>query len=260
MLMNNNEDNKVYDEQKETQNVTNDENKDVNNDVNDESSDMTREINLDELYDGAVNNTVVIDPVTNNEVLLPSKKPNYTLLGIILAIIVLLVLYYVNNKTELGGTTKDVEPKTTTSTNPVTQPESKTGVLTCTYNSKSDAESQTVTFVANYENDVLTSSNFNYVAVSNSSGTSAIIEDLKSQYENFYINNASVIGNNITYEKSDTGFTFNVETNYNTAEFNRILVTQGQTVLYVKPTSTDTYESLKSSYEEKGFSCGLSAS
>ena len=29
---------------------------------------VTREINLDDLYDGAVNNTVVIDPITNNEI------------------------------------------------------------------------------------------------------------------------------------------------------------------------------------------------
>ncbi len=27
---------------------------------------VTREINLDDLYDGSVNNTVVIDPITNN--------------------------------------------------------------------------------------------------------------------------------------------------------------------------------------------------
>ena len=39
---------------------------------------VTREINLDDLYDGAVNNTVVIDPITNNEILMRSKKPNFT--------------------------------------------------------------------------------------------------------------------------------------------------------------------------------------
>lgn len=35
---------------------------------------VTREINLDDLYDGAVNNTVVIDPITNNEILLADKS------------------------------------------------------------------------------------------------------------------------------------------------------------------------------------------
>ena len=57
---------------------------------------VTREINLDDLYDGAVNNTVVIDPITNNEILLADKKHNYTIVGIIVAVIILLVLYYVN--------------------------------------------------------------------------------------------------------------------------------------------------------------------
>lgn len=219
-----------------------------------EPDNITREINLDELYDGAVNNTVVIDPVTNDEVLLPSKKPNYTLLGIILAIIVLLVLYYVNNKTDIGGTTKDVEPKTTT-TKKVDSYDNKTGTLTCTYNSKSDAETQTVTFVANYENNVLKNSNFNYVVVSNLETTSAVIEDLKNQYENFYINNASVVGSNVTFEKNDNGFTFNSETDYESFDFDKLSVIDGQTILYVKPQKNDTYESLQEAYIAKGFSC-----
>ncbi len=259
--MNDKEENKTYDDQKENKTLS--ENESINEEdkktIN-PSDDVTREINLDELYDGAVNNTVVIDPVTNDEILLPSKKPNYTIIGVILAIAILLILYYVNNKTGFGATTKDVEPKTTTTTTTVANiNENKTGVLTCTYNSKSDAETQTVTFVANYEDNVLTTSNFNYVVVSNLDGTSAVIEDLKNQYENLYINNASVIGNNMSYEKDDKGFTFNVETDYNIAEFDKILVTQGQAILYVKPNGTDTYETLQSAYSEKGFSCTLSS-
>ena len=37
--------------------------KDINEDSNIENN-VTREINLDELYDGAINNTVIIDPVS----------------------------------------------------------------------------------------------------------------------------------------------------------------------------------------------------
>lgn len=233
---------------------------DLNNtkdDVNDEG--VTREINLDELYDGVINNTVVIDPVTNDEVLLPSKKPSYTLIGAILAILILLVLYYVNNKTDLGRTTKNVEPKTTTSSVSNTDNhEVQDGVLTCTYNSKGDAETQTVTFVANYKNSVVINSNFNYVVMSNLDTTSAVIEDLKSQYENFYINNAAVMGNNITFEKNEKGFTFNAETNYNTSDFDKVMLTNGQTILYVKPEKSDTYEILQKAYTDKGFSCVIS--
>lgn len=248
------------DEKQKTSEDENTQKLDLNNTKDDVKDDgVTREINLDELYDGAVNNTVVIDPVTNDEVLLPSKKPNYTLIGAILAILILLVLYYVNNKTDLGRPTKNVEPKTTTSSISNTDNrEIQDGVLTCTYNAKSDAESQTVTFVANYKNSVVINSNFNYVVVSNLGVTSAVIEDLKNQYETFYINNVAVTGNNITYEKNDTGFTFNAETNYNNADFEKISVTEGQTILYVKPEKSDTYEILQKAYTDKGFSCIIS--
>lgn len=170
----------------------------------------------------------------------------------------MLVLYYVNNKTDFGGTTKDVEPKTTSSSSVINSNENKTGTLTCTYNSKSDAETQTVTFVANYENNVLKNSNFNYVVVANLENTSAVIEDLKNQYENFYINNAAVVGSNTTFEKNDKGFTFNSETNYDSFDFDKLVVNEGQTILYVKPQKTDTYESLQETYVSKGFNCTLS--
>lgn len=251
-------------DEREEKKVSDDELNNQNSDLNEERDKLdkdgvTREINLDELYDGAVNNTVVIDPITNDEILLPPKKTNYTLLGVILAISVLLILYYVSNKTEIGGTTKDVTPKTTTLSINKTEPiENGNGTLTCNYSSKSDAETQTVTFIANYENNNLTNSNFNYVVVSNLGSTSAVIEDLKNQYENFYINNVAVAGNNVSYEKNDNGFTFNAETNYQTDGFDNVVITEGQTILYVMPSKTDTYDSLRKAYEDKGFSCVIS--
>lgn len=242
-----------------------DENK--NNEINKEDSkeisepnNITREINLDELYDGAINNTVVIDPITNDEVLLQNKKPNYTLLGVALAIIILLLLYYINNKTNLGKTTKNVVPKTTLSTVLKTEKTAdKTGTLTCNYNSKSDAETQTISFIANYMNNTLVSSKFDYVVISNLETTTDIIEDLKEQYETFYINNASVIGNKVTFEKNEKGFTFGVETDYKNVEYDKIIIEEGKTILYVKPSKIDTYESLLNLYEQKGFSCSLSS-
>lgn len=224
--------------------------------VKEEPDYVTREINLDDLYDGAVNNTVVIDPITNNEVLLSNKKPNYTIIGVILAIIVLLLLYYVNNKSNLGRTTKDVEPKTTTSTTAEVKSDN-TGTLTCTYSSKSDAETQSVTYVANYESSNISDSNFNYVVVSNTDNESAVVEDLKKQYETFFINNASVSGNNVSFEKNDKGFTFNVVTDYKRAGFDGLNVVENQTILFVKPEASDTVDSLQNSYINKGFNCSL---
>ena len=231
-------------------------NKDVNND--EEINNVTREINLDDLYDGAVNNTVVIDPITNDEILITSKKTNFTLLGVVLAIGILLMLYYINNKTSFGRTMKDVEPKKTVRKSTTVKKENLKGALTCMYNSKSDAENQTVTYIANYDNEKIIKSSFNYVVVSNSENTSAVIDDLKSQYESFYINNAAVKGQKNTFEKSSNGFTFNSEINYNLADFNSITVSDGQTILYEKPLEKDTLTIVKSKYEAKGFSCTIS--
>lgn len=219
---------------------------------------VTREINLDELYDGAINNTTIIDPVTNDEVLLREKKPNFTLIGVALAVLVLLALYYVNNKTELGGNIKEVEPKTTTVPIVEETSQNKNGVLTCSYSSHSDSDTQTVIYTANYSDNLITDSAFNYAAISNNDITSAVVEDLKNQYENYYINNASLTGSNVTFEKDDKGFTFNVNTNYETAEFDRITMLDGQTILYVKPNKDDTYDVMLISYTEKGFTCSLS--
>lgn len=236
-------------------------NDEIINDIPDEEveitqDDVTREINLDDLYDGAVNNTVVIDPVTNNEVLMSSKKPNYTLIGIIFAIVILLGLYYINNKTDLGGTTKEVESKTTKQTVSTSKILNK-GALTCTYTSKSDAETQNITYVANYVDNKVINSNFNYVVVSNNDSSSAVIEDLTNQYETFFINNAAATSNNVSFDKNEKGFTFNVETNYEKDGYDNLVVSEGQTVLFVKPSASDTIDTLQKSYVSKGFTCNI---
>ncbi len=217
---------------------------------------VTREINLDDLYDGAVNNTVVIDPITNNEILLADKKHNYTIVGIIVAVIILLVLYYVNNKSDLGRTTKDVEPKVTTKVIEETEDNTK-GTLTCNYEAKSDAESQTVTYTANYEKNMVSKSEFNFVAQLLTDNESAVVSDLKTQYENFFINNAAAVGNRVTFDKNSKGFTFNVETNYKKQGFDGLTLNDNQTILFVKPQTTDTIDSLKDAYTNKGFKCSI---
>lgn len=235
-----------------------DENKDLDNndELKQEPENVTREINLDELYDGVVNNTVVIDPVTNDEVLLKTKKKNFPFLGVIIAIIILLLLYFVNKTFDLSSTTKEVKPQTTKEL-VVTHIEEKKGSLNCTYSSKSDSDTQTLTYNAYYENDKIINSEFDYVVVSSNDNISDVINNLIDQYETFYINNVSILGNNVSFEKNDKGFTFNVKTEYEKAKFEDIKVIDGQTVLYLKPSATDTIDSLKASYENKGFSCSI---
>lgn len=239
-----------------------DKNEEIKNKNDNIPEDLTREINLDDLYDGAVNNTVVIDPVTNNELLLTEKKPNFALIGLLLAVLVLLGLYYINNKTNLGGSVKNIVPKTTVTTttayvNKAEPIKKKNGRLLCKYSSHSDSDAQDATYTLNVIDDVISDSNFNYIVTSKSETTTAVVDDLTKQYENFYINNASLSGNSVMFEKTEKSFTFNVDTKYETAEFDKIILTEGQAILYVKPTKDDTYEGLLNSYTSKGFTCNF---
>ncbi len=226
--------------------------------IDNEPENVTREINLDELYDGAINSTVVIDPITNDEVLLRQKKGNFKYVIIILIILIFLMLYYINNKMSIGITAQDKKDKTT-SKKVVTTTTIKNmkGTLSCTYSSKSDTDNQTLTYTANYENNKIIDSNFDYVVVSSGENVSDVIKNLMDQYEEFYINNVSVTGNNVSFEKNDKGFTFAVKSDYSVLKFEDIKLVDGKTVLYVKPDSKDTVDSVKEAYINKGFTCNM---
>lgn len=221
-----------------------------------EPESVTREINLDELYDGAINSTVVIDPVTNDEILLRQKKSNVKYFIIILLILMFLILYFINNKM---GVLVTAEDKKTTTKKIITTTTVKNmkGVLNCTYSSKSDTDNQTLKFTANYENNKIIDSIFDYAVVTSSDTVSDVIKNLMDQYEEFYINNASVTGNVVSFEKNNKGFTFNVKSDYSTLKFEDIKLNDGKTVLYVKPNNNDTVDNIKEAYINKGFTCNI---
>lgn len=227
--------------------------------IDNEPENVTREINLDELYDGAINSTVVIDPITNDEVLLRQKKGNFKYVIIILIILIFLMLYYINNKMSIGITAQDKRDKTTSkkAVTTTTTIKNMKGTLSCTYSSKSDTDNQTLTYTANYENNKIIDSNFDYVVVSSGENVSDVIKNLMDQYEEFYINNVSVTGNNVSFEKNDKGFTFTVKSDYSVLKFEDIKLVDGKTVLYVKPDSKDTVDSVKEAYINKGFTCNI---
>lgn len=228
---------------------------DVLNDENDnefDDADVTRNINLDDLYDGAVNNTVVIDPVTNNEVLLSPKKPNFTFLGVILAIIILLLLYYVNNKSDFTRQDKDVKPNTTTTT---IKEASKNGVIYCKYQSKSDNENEEASYTIEYEDSVITKSMFSYSVIVTSENASDLEKDLESQYENLYTKNSGINGMNVSFIKNNKGFTFNSNVYYKLVNFDEITIEEGKTLLFIKPNKEDTITNIKTVYDKKGYTC-----
>lgn len=237
------------------------------NDISEnKDKDETKEINLDELFDGSINNTVVIDPVTNNEVLLKNKKPNILLIILLILAITVLIVYFINNKTKFGFETKDVAPKTTTTTTTIRTTSSNagseierllSGELMCTYTLNSELESQNVTYKLLIEENKLKISEFNYIAVSNTGTLSQVIEGLKGEYENFYINNVSNVDSKTTFEKIEKGFSFIVNTNYESEEYDNLVTEDNKTVLFVKPTKEDSIDKIKEKYETKGFKCSI---
>lgn len=225
------------------------------NDEKDQDSNVTQEINLDDLYDGAVNNTMVIDPVTNEEIILPKQKRNPLFIIAVLLVIIFLVLYYFINKASFMSPKANVAPVTTL---PITTNEVKTsGAYSCVYESKSDAETQKINSIISFEVDKIKSVNFTYSVISTGENKSAVSEDLTRQYETFYTSNANLTGTKMSFLKDDGGFTFNVMMDYDIIDFNLISMIDGQTVMYVKPNKDDTIEIVKESYESKGFNCNL---
>lgn len=231
-----------------------------NNDdnINENKINQTREINLDDLYDGAINNTVVIDPITKNEVLLKQKKNNTGLIVLIIFILLVLVLYYIYTKSDLNLQRREVSPKsTTTRTTKIITREEENGKLLCSYTSKTDSEDITINYEAKYENKKIIISKYNYSLISKLDKISSIANGLKEEYENYYINNASIAGHNVVFESSDKGFSFSVETLYNAVNFDSIKVENDKTKFYIKPKESDTYETVKNELTLKGYSCSI---
>lgn len=236
------------------------ETKEVNESLEENMDNVTREINLDDLYDGAINNTVMLDPITKDEVLIENKKSSYTIIGIVFAILVLLSLYYLYNKTNLGGTVKDVEPVTTTTEKVVVEEEktTKTGTLSCSYTIKSDNESQVINYSANFIDDKISDSLFNYVVISNTELTeTSVTQTLINEYERFYLENSNILGTNLIFEKNEKGFTFNLNLDYKNINVDSLTFPENETVYLVKPSSLDTYDIVKTAYENNGYTCSI---
>lgn len=242
----------------ENKNVdSNIEKNDINSSVMEPES-VTREINLDELYDGAINNTVVIDPITKDEVLIEPKKANGKVFGIFVAILVLLVLYFVNNKMDFENNGGNVAPATTTTTT-TTNAQHSIETLTCTYTSTSSSDNQKATYIIKYDNNKILNSSFNYDVVTISETVSESVLELMSEYENSYINNSALTGGNVNFEKNDKGFMYSSTIDYTSVNFDEFLYEEGKTKLYAKPNAIDTMESVKEIYTNKGYSCIVSS-
>ena len=238
----------------------------MNKENNFEEKNETKEINLSELYDGKVNDTLVIDPVTKEETFLEPKRNNLFIV-VLLIMIVSLGCYYVYNKTNLLASITEIKQSTTTTllrpttttiipttTNPVVI--KKSGVLNCLYGNKNDNETINSNVEINYEEDLVTLTKFKLDVTSNKIdlNTTTILEN---DYENFYIKYSSLFLDKINYVKNENNFSLLIDTDYSLIDFNNIAFDENKSYLYLKPVKDETYEDIKLKYETAGYACNF---
>ena len=236
----------------------------MNKENNFEEKNETKEINLSELYDGKVNDTLVIDPVTKEETFLEPKKNNFILI-ILLVMIVSLGCYYVYNKTNLLASITELKQNTTTtyqvaittSTIPTTTNsivDKKSGRLNCLYENKNDNETINSNIEINYEENLVSLTKFKLDVTSNKTdlNTSTTLEN---DYQNFYIKNSSLYLDKINYTKNESSFSLLIDTDYSIIKFDDIVFEENKSYLYLKPVKDETYEDIKLKYETIGYIC-----
>lgn len=225
---------------------------DTETDDVDNISDVTRKIDLNDLYDGAINNTVIIDPVTQDELLYKKKKPNKFIILVVITILTLLVVYYITNKSDLPVNEREVTPVTTSSKAAINN-----GFINCTYSSKSDAQSEDVSYMFTYKENKIVVQSFEYSVKYLTDSISDVAKNLKDEYEALYTNNSNLIGVSNKFNTNSKGFTYTSSINYDKVDFNQIKVEDTKTVLFIKPEENDTVKSINDNYTKKGFSCTI---
>lgn len=216
-----------------------------------QDDDMTREINLDDLYDGAINNTMILDPVTKNEVIIENNKRNYTFISIIICVFILLILYYVTTKSPLSNEEAKVEPSTTKVT-VVTSKNSSN--LVCNYNDKNENYSLTSSLEVNFENDKIVYNKLNLNGLLISELPTEDYNNIITAYEELYTLNSDNLFNKLTFIKEDKSFTFTSELNFE-QEYLALVNTDKKYSFYKEYLEEDDIHTIKDAYTNLGYTC-----
>lgn len=216
-----------------------------------QDDDMTREINLDDLYDGAINNTMILDPVTKKEVIMENNKRNYTFISIIICVFILLILYYVTAKSPLSKEEAKIEPSTTKL--PVVTSKNSSN-LVCNYNDKNESYSLTSSLEVNYENNEIT---YNKLSLNGLLISEIPTEDYNNiiiAYEELFTLNSGNEFNKLTFIKEDKSFTFTSELDFS-KEYMSLINTDKKYSFYKEYLEEDNINSIKDAYTNLGYTC-----
>lgn len=219
------------------------------------------EVNLDELYDGKINQTVIIDPISNSEVIIKDKKPHFPFFALLGAIIVLLIFFTYKKVDYIAIFNKYKNQIFNDTTTIITTTKSKVeNTLTCTYTSLYNGININNNIEVKAEDNVITtnSQSYSYTLVNDTNQLK--YNEFISFFDTVYEKLNGTTGVNIEYNKEAKIFTFKLDCFYDISDFTLLKDTYTNESEYktnLTMVKTDTINSIREKYNAMGYTCSL---
>lgn len=219
------------------------------------------EVNLDELYDGKINQTVIIDPVSNNEVIIKDKKPHFPFFALLGAIIVLLIFFTYKQVDYIAIFNKYKNQIFNSTTTTVTTTKGKVeNTLTCTYTSLYNGININNTVDVKAEDNVITTNSQDYSYTLVNDANQLKYNEFISFFDAVYEKLNGITGVNIEYNKEAKIFSFKLDCFYDISDFTILKDIYTNELEYktnLTMVKTDTINSIREKYNAMGYTCSL---
>ncbi len=223
-------------------------------------------INVDEIYDGKLNQTIIIDPVSQKEVIVKNtRKPHIPFFSLILAILVLFIFFtykkidyieLINKYTNEILNKKDKE----VTTKKATTIKSEIRTLSCTYQALYNGITINNTISIKETDDVITTNSHTYNYTLSDQTFINNYNTFLTYFDSIYEKLNNTRGLNVDYNKVTNGFSLKVVGFYDILDFGTTSATYENENEYKSSLTmikTDTIDSLKLKYETIGYTCNL---
>ncbi|HOZ54223.1 MAG TPA: hypothetical protein PKY25_02730 [Bacilli bacterium] len=218
-------------------------------------------VNLDELYDGKINQTVIIDPVSKNEVIIKDKKPHFPFFAILAAIIVLLI-YFTYNKVDYIGIISKYSnmifnKRTTTITTTKKKVES---TLTCTYTSLYNGINISNNIEIKSEDNVIITNSQDYSYTLTNDTNQLKYNEFITFFDSVYQKLNGITGINVEYNKEAKVFSFELDCFYDVADFTLLGTPYTNEVEYktnLTMSKSDNINTIRNEYNAMGYICSI---
>lgn len=219
------------------------------------------EVNLDELYDGKINQTVIIDPVSNSEVIIKDKKPHFPFFALLGALIVLLIFFTYKQVDYISIFNKYKNQLFNKTTTIVTTTKKKTeSTLTCTYTSLYSGININNLVEVKAEDNAITTNSQDYSYTLSNDINQLKYNEFVLFFDTVYEKLNGITGVNIEYNKEAKIFTFKLDCFYDIADFTilkDLYTNEAEYKTNLTMVKTDTINSIRDKYNAMGYTCSL---